>query len=100
MIWDLQEPPVLDAHPGILYDSYAHAKAFSQQCKDSIGDVGRFVSTPSVARDMLHIMEKLGQKQIKYWGFSYGTFLGATFASLFPDRVGRMVNDGISAHIP
>lgn len=43
---------------------------------------------------MLHIMEKLGESKLKYWGFSYGTFLGTTFASLFPDNVGRMVNDG------
>lgn len=47
---------------------------------------------------MLHMVEKLSpserQPKLKYWGFSYGTFLGVTFASLFPDRVGRMVNDG------
>ncbi|KAH9213173.1 prolyl aminopeptidase-like protein [Leptodontidium sp. 2 PMI_412] len=94
VLWDLQEPPVLDAHPGTIYDSYAHASAFSQQCATQLGDTARFVSTPSVARDMLHIMEKLGESKLKYWGFSYGTFLGTTFASLFPDKVGRMVNDG------
>ncbi|KAL2075023.1 hypothetical protein VTL71DRAFT_8803 [Oculimacula yallundae] len=93
-LWNLQEPPVLDAHPGIIYDSYAHAEAFSQHCLSQLGDTARFVSTPSVARDMLHIMEKLGEEKLKYWGFSYGTFLGVTFASLFPDKVGRMVNDG------
>ncbi|KAH7361055.1 prolyl aminopeptidase-like protein [Rhexocercosporidium sp. MPI-PUGE-AT-0058] len=94
LLWDLQEPPVLDAHPGTIYDSYAHAAAFSQQCATQLGATARFVSTPSVARDMLQIMEKLGESKLKYWGFSYGTFLGTTFASLFPDKVGRMVNDG------
>ncbi|KAH7417696.1 TAP-like protein-domain-containing protein [Cadophora sp. MPI-SDFR-AT-0126] len=94
LLWDLQEPPVLDAHPGAIYDSYAHATAFSQQCMTQMGDTARFVSTPAVARDMLHIMERLGESKLKYWGFSYGTFLGTTFATLFPDKVGRMVNDG------
>ncbi|PVH82334.1 alpha/beta-hydrolase [Cadophora sp. DSE1049] len=94
LLWDLQEPPVLDAHPGTIYDSFAHGAAFSQQCITQLGDTARFVSTPSVARDMLHVMEKLGESKLKYWGFSYGTFLGTTFASLFPDKVGRMVNDG------
>lgn len=40
-------------------------------------------------------MEKVGEEKLQYWGFSYGTFLGVTFASLFPDSVGRMVLDGM-----
>ncbi|KAG4444338.1 hypothetical protein IFR05_000212 [Cadophora sp. M221] len=80
--------------PGGSGACYAHAAAFSQQCATQLGDAARFVSTPSVARDMLHIVEKLGESKLKYWGFSYGTFLGTTFASLFPNKVGRMVNDG------
>ncbi|KAI1155728.1 alpha/beta-hydrolase [Nemania diffusa] len=35
------------------------------------------------------------QGKLVYWGFSYGTLLGATFASMFPDKVGRIVLDGV-----
>ncbi|KAE9378684.1 alpha/beta-hydrolase [Stipitochalara longipes BDJ] len=98
LLWDIQSPPVLDAHPAVIYDAYAHASAFSQKCASVIGSgehsIGRFVSTASVARDMLHITEKLGEQKLKYWGFSYGTFLGTTFASLWPEKVGRIVLDG------
>jgi hypothetical protein len=52
--------------------------------------IGRFVSTPNVARDMLHIVEKLGEKKLKYWGFSY-----ETFASLWPEKIDRMVLGGL-----
>ncbi|GKT82351.1 alpha/beta hydrolase fold-1 protein [Colletotrichum tofieldiae] len=37
---------------------------------------------------------KPGSEVLQYWGFSYGAFLGGTFASLYPDRVGRMIADG------
>jgi hypothetical protein len=36
--------------------------------------IGRFVSTPNVARDMLYIVEKLGEKKLKYWGLAMGPF--------------------------
>ncbi|KAF7433706.1 hypothetical protein PC9H_005669 [Pleurotus ostreatus] len=52
-------------------------------------------NTESTARDMLRIVEAHGLKNIQYWGFSYGTVLGATFASLFPDRIDRLVLDGV-----
>jgi pimeloyl-ACP methyl ester carboxylesterase len=87
----------------VIYDAYAHASAFAQQCASIIGSeeysIGRFVSTASVARDMLHIMEKLGEEKLKYWGFSYGTFLGVTFASIWPDKVRRVVLDGMDSQI-
>jgi len=53
-----------------------------------------YVSTASVARDMDLIRRALGERQITYVGFSYGTLLGATYASLFPDSYRAMVLDG------
>jgi pimeloyl-ACP methyl ester carboxylesterase len=52
------------------------------------------VSTVEAARDMDVLRAVLGDRKLTYVGASYGTFLGATYAGLFPERVGRLVLDG------
>ncbi|EDN98405.1 hypothetical protein SS1G_13263 [Sclerotinia sclerotiorum 1980 UF-70] len=100
--WKLSDVGLVDSHPGMLYDAYARASALSHTFQENMQreaeDRGeesllRFVSTTSVARDMLEIMEKSGTEKMRYWGFSYGTFLGGVFAAMYPDRVERMVSD-------
>ncbi|MFC4911739.1 alpha/beta hydrolase [Actinomadura gamaensis] len=56
------------------------------------------VDTPSAARDMDAIRVALGERKISFLGVSYGTFLGQTYARLFPHRVGTMVLDGAMDH--
>jgi pimeloyl-ACP methyl ester carboxylesterase len=51
-------------------------------------------STANVARDMDLLRKSLGEAKLNYLGYSYGTFLGATYASLFPKNYNRMVLDG------
>jgi pimeloyl-ACP methyl ester carboxylesterase len=57
---------------------------------------GRFASasTANVARDMDLLRQAVGDQRLTYVGYSYGTYLGATYARLFGDRVGRFVLDG------
>ena len=54
----------------------------------------RHFSTANTARDLDTVRAALGESQLHFLGFSYGTFLGATYAALFPREVGRMVLDG------
>src|SRR5918998_4713225 len=51
------------------------------------------LATDDVARDMDLLRSALGEQQISYFGVSYGTLLGATYATLFPERVQHMVLD-------
>jgi pimeloyl-ACP methyl ester carboxylesterase len=51
-------------------------------------------STANVARDMDLLRQAVGDERLTYAGYSYGTYLGATYARLFPTRVGRFVLDG------
>ena len=57
---------------------------------------GRFMNTPAVATDILRIVQALGQDKLNWVGVLYGTVLGATLASMYPDNVGLMVIDGVA----
>lgn len=71
------------------------AEAYAEACVESVGeDLLSSVSTLDTARDMELVREALGEEHLSYLGFSYGTFLGATYASLYPDRVRAFVLDG------
>lgn len=89
---------VADSHPGMIFDAVAQFDAVSRQCETlmnaSTPGLLSHISTASHARDMLEISEKMGISRVKYWGPSYGTILGGTFAALYPDRVERFVSDG------
>ena len=58
------------------------------------GDLAAHVTTIEAARDMDVLRAALGEAKLTYFGASYGTKLGATYAELFPDEVGRLVLDG------
>ncbi|MDN4476361.1 alpha/beta hydrolase [Demequina sp. SYSU T00192] len=67
---------------------------FAEGCRELSGPLIENVDTSSVARDMDVIRAVLGDDELYYLGYSYGTQLGAVYAELFPQNVGRMVLDG------
>ena len=72
----------------------AKDRAYVKRCVSLNKGILPYVSTANVARDMDGIREAMGDKKLNYFGFSYGTFLGATYASLFPKNYRAMVLDG------
>lgn len=69
-------------------------KTFAAACVQNSDGILPYITTVNAARDMDLLRAVLGDSKLNYLGYSYGTFLGATYAGLFPDRVGRMVLDG------
>lgn len=67
---------------------------YGASCKANSGAVLGHVTTIEAARDMDVLRSALGEDRLTYLGASYGTKLGATYAELFPDKVGRLVLDG------
>lgn len=67
---------------------------FGQLCAQRNGNLLEHVSTADTARDLDLLRRAVGDPQLNYLGTSYGTFLGATYANLFPDRIRAMVLDG------
>lgn len=105
----IPSPNLGSAAMSYSYQSYTGVSELCAEAGD--GSIFAHMSTASVARDMLEIVEKVDElnhkvsnsstratseePKLQYLGVSYGTFLGNTFASMFPNRVGRMVIDGI-----
>jgi len=73
------------------------AKDFAAKCEQNGGPLLGHVSTIEAAKDMDVLRAALGEKKLNYLGKSYGTFLGATYADLFPQLVGQFVLDGVVA---
>ena len=75
------------------------SQAYAEACARKYGpgsplDLLDHIKTIDSVRDMNTLRAALGDKKLDYYGASYGTYLGQTFATVFPDRVGRMVLDG------
>lgn len=72
----------------------AFAEQFAAACQRNTGPLLAEVDTASAARDVDVVRHALGEAQLNYVGYSYGTRLGSTYADLFPDHTGRLVLDG------
>ncbi|WP_245848690.1 alpha/beta fold hydrolase [Lentzea kentuckyensis] len=71
----------------------AEAREAEEACQQSSGGIRQFISTANTARDMDVVRAVLGEPKINYLGYSYGTYLGAVYGTLFPNRLDRSVLD-------
>ena len=80
--------------PSEVDDLLAQTEILGEGCKAESGDLINHVSTIEVARDLDVLRALMGESSLDYYGASYGTQIGATYAELFAPKVGRMVLDG------
>jgi len=69
------------------------AKMYATDCEQRFGWLLPYMTTEDIARDMDSIRAAFGVSKINYYAFSYGTYMGQVYATLFPGRVRRMVLD-------
>ncbi|ROZ55988.1 alpha/beta fold hydrolase [Rhodococcus sp. WS1] len=74
-------------------ESVALAREAADTCWDKYPDYLPHINTQNIARDLDVIRGALDQEKASYFGWSYGTYLGATYAQMFPDRIDRVVLD-------
>ena len=87
----IDSPPDTPEEKQALIDA---SQAFNDECTANSGEILPYISTEASATDMNSIRQALGEDKISYFGFSYGSELGATWATMFPQTVRAAVLDG------
>ncbi|MDQ8706418.1 alpha/beta hydrolase [Streptomyces sp. LHD-70] len=90
--------PKLDPVPDSEADKRAQRKLaaeYAEGCKERSGEMLPHMTTPNTARDLDVIRAALGDRKLNFIGVSYGTYIGAVYATLFPDHVRRMLVDSV-----
>ncbi|MET8006816.1 alpha/beta hydrolase [Nonomuraea glycinis] len=82
--------PRSPSEENVLLSRAAH---YASQCGNMWSWLLPHMTTENVARDLDVIRAALGEQKISYLGYSYGTYIGSVYATLFPDRVKRLVLD-------
>lgn len=97
-LWEIPEGPAPEPlSDEALQQQLDDAAEFGDACLQHTGEALEFMGTEQAASDMDLIRALLGEEHLQYLGVSYGTLLGATYADLFPDHVGRFVLDAAVA---
>ncbi|MFD8151338.1 alpha/beta hydrolase [Streptomyces sp. NPDC059720] len=93
--FDPVRPNSLPSTRAIERANLDRAKSFAAACGKKYGHLLPYINTTSAVRDMDAIRGALGARKINYFGYSYGTYLGAVYARYFPERVRRLVLDSV-----
>ncbi|MER8010131.1 alpha/beta hydrolase [Streptomyces sp. NPDC094149] len=93
--FDAVRPDSVPSSPAIERANLQRAKSFAAACGRKYASVLPYIDTVQTVRDMDAIRAATGYRRTSYLGYSYGTYLGAVYAKLFPQRVKRLVLDSI-----
>ncbi|GGX72359.1 alpha/beta hydrolase [Streptomyces minutiscleroticus] len=88
-------PDSVPSTPALEKAGLERARAFAKACAERHADLLPHMNTVASARDLDAIRGALGAPEISYLGYSYGTYLGAVYADLYPRRVRRLVLDSV-----
>ncbi|WP_217139930.1 alpha/beta hydrolase [Streptomyces sp. AC627_RSS907] len=88
-------PDTVPAAPAVEKANVTRARTFAEACGKKYADLLPYIDTVSAAKDVEALRRALGSEKINYFGYSYGTYLGAVYAKLHPDRVRRLVLDSV-----
>ena len=88
-------PPYVPTTPEIEKAWHARTTAYAAACAKAGGTLLDHMRTEDTVRDIDSIRQALGAEKISFYGFSYGTYLGQVYATRHPERVHRMVLDGV-----
>lgn len=80
--------------PEWLEASTENAREIGDACAEKSGDLVSHVDTESTVQDLDMLRAIVGDKQLNYLGYSYGTYIGARYADRYPENAGRLVLDG------
>jgi pimeloyl-ACP methyl ester carboxylesterase len=73
---------------------FVSSAALGRSCAAASGELLAHTSSANTARDLELLRQAVGDESLSFLGYSYGTYVGATYANLFPDRTRAMVFDG------
>ncbi|MET9174414.1 MULTISPECIES: alpha/beta hydrolase [Streptomyces] len=93
--FDPVRPDSVPATPALEQANLERARSFAADCSRRYADVLPYMDTVSAAQDMDTIRAALGAPRLSYLGYSYGTYLGAVYAKLHPERIRRLVLDSV-----
>jgi len=88
-------PPFFPHQADQYLPYYQHRRQLADECLDDDQAIARHMSTADVARDLDLLRQAVGDPQLTYLGFSYGSYLGTTYANLFPRNIRALAIDGV-----
>jgi pimeloyl-ACP methyl ester carboxylesterase len=88
------DPPLSNSALSEAVKSYSSSEGLACDKHEDL-DYLAHINTPNLVRDIELIRDLMGYDEMDLWGISYGAVIGTAYAAMFPDRVGRIILDGL-----